>query len=291
MSAAGEGAAGRPMIIVGIDDSAEAGAAAHWAVREAELRDDEVLLVHAYEVPLLSAQSRAAVIERGLQQRQALLDKAAGTLTVPPTMHLDRLIEIDTPESLLPRLSEQAELTVLGHDHPALGGHMPFGHTTSTVASLSRHPVVAVPRGWTARADDRRPIAVAIDGLHPSSSTLDFAFTEASLRQVPVLVVHSAPLTKLASDEQATRLSLAEILAGWKTDYPDIDVETLLLAGAPRDTVDSVSPDVQLLVVGSPYRGREWARWIRSVARAVLDRATCPVAVIPQQYPRSAMAD
>ena len=291
MSAADEGIAGRRVIIVGIDDSAEAQAAAHWAVREAGLRNDDVLLVHAYQVPLLPTTGRAAAIEQGLQERQALLDKAAGTLRVPPTMHLDRLVEIDTPESLLPRLSEQAELTVLGHDHPALGGHMPFGHTASTVASLSRHPVVAVPRDWTARADDRRPIAVAVDGLHPSSSTLGFGFAEASLRQVPVLVVHSAPLTELSSSEQGTRLNLAEILAGWKTDNPDIEVDTLLLAGAPRDTVDSVSADVQLLVVGTPYRGREWARWIRSVARAVLDRATCPVAVIPQQYPRSAMAD
>lgn len=281
----------RRMIIVGVDASAEAGAAAHWAVREAELRKDDVLLVHAYEVPLLPAKGRAAAIAQGRQERQALLDKAAGTLTVSPAMHLDQLIEIDTPESLLPRLSEQAELTVLGHDHPALGGHMPFGHTTSTVASMSRHPVVAVPRGWAARGDDRRPIAVAVDGLHPSSSTLGFAFTEASLHQAPVLVVHSAPLAELASGEQDTRLNLAEILAGWKADNPDIDVETLLLAGAPRDTVDSVSADVQLLVVGSPYRGREWARWIRSVARAVLDRATCPVAVIPQQHPRSTMAD
>jgi nucleotide-binding universal stress UspA family protein len=150
---------------------------------------------------------------------------------------------------------------------------------------------VAVPRGWTARADDRRAIAVAVDGLHPSSSTLGFAFAEASLRRVPVLVVHSPPLAELASGEQNTRLNLAEILAGWKTDNPDIVVYTLLLAGSPRDTVDSVSAEVQLLVVGSPYRGREWARWIRSVARAVLDRATCPVAVVPQQHPRSAMAD
>ena len=47
MIAAAERAAGRRMIIVGIDDSAEAGAAAHWAVREAELRSDDVLLVHA----------------------------------------------------------------------------------------------------------------------------------------------------------------------------------------------------------------------------------------------------
>jgi nucleotide-binding universal stress UspA family protein len=192
---------------------------------------------------------------------------------------------------LLPRLSENAELTVLGQDHRALSGQMPLGHTASTVASMTRHPVVAVPRGWTAPAGDRRPIAVAIDGLHPSSSTLGFAFTEASLRQVPVVVVHSAPLSELAMGEQNTRLNLAEILAGWKADYPDIEVETFLLAGPPRDTVALTSADAQLLVVGVPYRGREFTRWIRSVARAVLDRATCPVAVIPQERPRSATAD
>jgi nucleotide-binding universal stress UspA family protein len=221
MIAAGERAgsaeqASRRLIIVGVDDSAEAEAAAQWAVREAELRKDDVLLVHA-----------------GPQRGQALLDKIAGTLPVPPTMHLDQLVAIDSPESLLSRLSEQAELTVLGHDHPALGGHMPFGHTTRTVASLSRQPVVAVPRGWSPRADDRRPVAVAVDGQHPSSSTLGYAFTEASLHQVPVLVVHSAPLAELVPDEQDTRLNLAEILAGWKADYPDIDVETKCLPVRP----------------------------------------------------------
>jgi nucleotide-binding universal stress UspA family protein len=105
------------------------------------------------------------------------------------------------------------------------------------------------------------------------------------------MVVHSAPLSELALCEQDTRLNLAEILAGWKADYPDINVETFLLTGPPRDTVPSVSDDVQLPVVGGPYRGREWTRWTRSVARAALDRATSPVAVIPHQHPRSATAD
>jgi universal stress protein family protein len=35
----------RRMIIVGVDDSAEAEAAAKWAVREAELRKDDLMLL------------------------------------------------------------------------------------------------------------------------------------------------------------------------------------------------------------------------------------------------------
>jgi nucleotide-binding universal stress UspA family protein len=125
---------------------------------------------------------------------------------------------------------------------------------------------------------------VAIDGRHPSSTTLGYAFTEASLRQAPMLVVHSAPLAELASGEPDIQLNVAEILASWKTDYHDVDVDTALLAGPPRDTVPTVSSDAQLLVVGVPYRGREWTRWVRSVARAVLARSDCPVAIIPQHH-------
>ena len=93
----------RRVIIVGIDDSAEAGAAARWAVHEAELRMHDLLLVHAYEVPKLPPRGRVAGLKRGREQRLALLDKIAETLAVPPTMHLDQLVEVDTPESLVPR--------------------------------------------------------------------------------------------------------------------------------------------------------------------------------------------
>ena len=55
------------LIIVGVDDSAEAEAAAKWAVREAELRMDDVLLVHAYEVPLLPPRGKAAAVAQGAE--------------------------------------------------------------------------------------------------------------------------------------------------------------------------------------------------------------------------------
>jgi hypothetical protein len=60
----------------------------------------------------------------GRHERQDVLDKVAATLLVPPRMHLDQLIEIDSPEPSLPRLSGRAEITVLGQDHRALSGHM-----------------------------------------------------------------------------------------------------------------------------------------------------------------------
>ena len=280
----------RRVIIVGVDASAEAEAAAQWAVREAELRKDDVLLVHAYKVPLVPASARAATVARGSQERQALLDRVAGSLVLPPTMHLDQLIEIDTPEYLLPRLSEQAELTVLGQDHPALGGHMPLGHTASTVASMSRHPVVAVPRGWTTRPHDQRPIAVAIDGRHPSRSTLGYAFIEASLRQVPVLVVHSAPLAELADGEQNTRLNLAEILPAGRQTIPT-SLSTPCCSPVPRQHSRrgigrSPAADCRRSLPGPGVDALD------PFSRApVLDRASCPVAVIPQQHTGLAMAD
>jgi hypothetical protein len=120
-SGPGGSTAQRParLIIAGVDDSAEAEAAALWAVRDAELRKADVLLVHAHEVPLLPSRGMAAAIAQGRRERQALLDTVAGTLAMPPRMHLDLLIEMDSPASALARLSENAELTVLGQDHPA----------------------------------------------------------------------------------------------------------------------------------------------------------------------------
>jgi hypothetical protein len=60
---------------------------------------------------------------------------------------------------------------------------------------------------------------------------------------------------------------------------------------AELHAVVSVAAEAQLLVVGTPYRGREWVPWIRSIASAVLERASCPVAIIPQEYPPLATAD
>jgi hypothetical protein len=66
--------------------------------------------------------------------------------------------------------------------------------------------------------------------------------------------------------------------------------ETCLLAGPPCDTLPSASADRQLLVVGSPYAARN-GRAGSVQSRPEFDLATRPIAVIPQQHPRSATPD
>jgi hypothetical protein len=82
----------------------------------------------------------AAAIARGREERKALLDKLAGTLALPPTMHLHQLIKTDTSESLLPRLSEEADLMVLVMIIWRVAGTYRTGHTARTVASTSLIP-------------------------------------------------------------------------------------------------------------------------------------------------------
>ena len=75
-------------------------------------------------------------------------------------------------------------------------------------------------------------MAVAID-RNISSAPLAMPFPRQSLRQFPILVVHSAPLSELGLGEQDTRLYSSEILAGWNADYSNMDAETFLLTGPP----------------------------------------------------------
>jgi hypothetical protein len=53
--------------------------------------------------------------------------------------------------------------------------------------------------------------------------------------------------------------------SGWKADYPNIDVDTLLLAGPPRDTVAITSTEAQLLAAANHTdvdRGHSTSPWV-----------------------------
>jgi nucleotide-binding universal stress UspA family protein len=196
-------------------------------------------------------------------------------------MTVHRHVESGDAAALLTRLSGVGSAVVLGQ-HRRASSTLPDGRIHAVVTATAASPVVSVPGLWHIRPD-RRPVLVSVDGLRSSSSSLDYAFDQAASRQVTLVAVHAVPLHEIPVDGEEETRNLAEVLAGWTSDHPDQQVQTTLLSGSPRDVLAHVSGAAQLLVVGRASSGWRWARWNRSVARAVLRQARCPVAVIPPQ--------
>jgi hypothetical protein len=105
-----------------------------------------VLLVHACQVPILPAVGRCRW-SSSLGQGGPSITRQCGQTAWHSRQ---QCITFCSSRSTRPGPAavplRKAELTVLGHDHPALGGRMPFGHMTSTIASMSPSSVVAVSR-------------------------------------------------------------------------------------------------------------------------------------------------
>jgi nucleotide-binding universal stress UspA family protein len=80
----------------------------------------------------------------------------------------------------------------------------------------------------------------------------------------------------VAADEQRV---LAEALAGWRAERPDVEVREVVLRDRPAHGLISCAVTAELLVVGHRRHTRLGA--LRSTTHGVLHRAACPVAVVP----------
>jgi nucleotide-binding universal stress UspA family protein len=120
---------------------------------------------------------------------------------------------------------------------------------------------------------------VALDGETSAQPALSLAFTEASLRGCPVVALHAASYSASNEDVVEHHVGIAELIAGWKQDYPDVPVETSVVRGDADATLLAWSRNASALVVGRAHR-RGWGTWTRSVARTVLEQAHCPL-IIP----------
>uniref|UniRef100_UPI003F9CCC0A universal stress protein n=1 Tax=Mycobacterium sp. TaxID=1785 RepID=UPI003F9CCC0A len=73
---------------------------------------------------------------------------------------------------------------------------------------------------------------------------------------------------------------LAERLAGWQEQYPDVHVQRLLYCDKPSQWLVKESERAQLVVVGSRGRGGFPGMQLGSVSSAVVQSAKVPVIVV-----------
>ena len=152
-----------------------------------------------------------------------------------------------------------------------------------------------------------RGVVVAVDGSPSSQVAVRWAAREATMRHVPLTVVHVAPSLAVAAStlawpagrvpeevleiqENEARRVIADAIKVAKddaagSDRPEINSE--LLFGGPVPTLVDLSKDAQLVVVGCRGRTGQHRRLLGSISTGLIHHAHCPVAVIHDEAPSS----
>jgi len=271
----------RGMVAVGVDGSPEAVDAARYAVEAARARHLDVLVVCAYQMPMITDDLTSEPIAASRTAADQVVSDVVSQLTVPTTMKVSTLVQLTSPVTLLHRLAETAALVVIGSHHFDLTDQLLIGPVASAVAAHADCPVVVIPRAWSLTPVGVRPIVVALDGQTAATAALDFAFAEAERRTCGVTALHAVPLRDPLVNNQGRHADIGEILAGHQEDHPDIAVRALFISSEPKDAIIDQSFSAAMMVVGRPHRHR-LGSWTRSVAKAVLSQTHCPLVVVPR---------
>jgi len=281
-------------IIVGVDGSEPSLLATDWAAAEAARRKAPLRVVHVvppwlYEAP---ADPGASLIrDRLLQDGRNIVDLgAARARDRAPGLEVTGEQTGGQPAEALLRRARDALMVVTGPRGTGGLTGLVLGSVAVQVATHAPCPAVVVrPSEPSARGE----IVVGVDGSPAGAAAIGFAFEEASVRRVRLraLLAWTSPVSTgpgdmlplvydrelLAADEE--RL-LAESLAGWRTEYPDVDVVPAAVRGRAARVLAEASAGADLVVVGSRGRGGFTGLLLGSVGHAVLHRAHCPVAVV-----------
>ncbi|GGU95450.1 stress-inducible protein [Streptomyces litmocidini] len=278
-------------VVVGLDGTDQADAAAQWAAEEAVLRGTGVRLVHVKEMSPEALLPFAAREPDEPWAEDLLARTAAGLRERHPDLSVTTRLLPSEPVASLVAAAEEGDLLVLGSR--ALGGTAGYlvGSVGMTVAGLVDRPVVLV-RALGASAS-RGPVVVGVDLRQPVDTVLGFAFEEAARRLAPVQVVYAqrlpvygtlgpsmVPDVRPAVAPEIQR-SLDDLLEPWRAKFPDLAVTGRVALGSAGQELVHAAEDTALVVVGRHARGSALGTHIGSVAHAVLHHSRSPVALVP----------
>lgn len=266
-------------IVVGLDGSRSSEFALTWAMEQARLERRGLTLVHAVghddprTAPVLMARAR------DLLARKA-----------PEVTALER-VEPDDPRDLLLTTAKDAAMLVIGSRGRSPMRSTLLGSIGMTVVRHAPCPVVVLRPGNPGLV--REGVLVGIDATEHSRAPLEFAYRQASLRRLPLTVVHAVPaalpvgsapylVPGVPESADETHLALAEATSGMTELYPDVNVRTRVVTGPARSALLRAARRMNLVVVGS-HHGSAVADVVPggTVPTSVLGHATCPVAVVP----------
>lgn len=190
-----------------------------------------------------------------------------------PGLEIHLMLRVADPRDALVTLSHSAAMLVVGSRGRGPARSLLLGSVSLAVTRRTHCPVLVVRPHHPGVV--RRGVLVGTKGTAASAPILAFAFRQASLRRLPLTVLHVVQYA--ADDPEEHALLVAEAMAGLREHYPDVPVRIEEGHGRPDEVVLRAADRMDLLVVGSHHAGVTH----RSTTAAVIERAQCPVAVVP----------
>lgn len=281
-------------IAVGVDGSDSSTLAVTFAVEQASTEQRPLTLVHAIEPMAGTWITRAGYDARDgvgtmLTQARALMSATRAAVSrQDPALEVHEVLRMADPRQLLLEVGQRASLLVVGSHGRGPIRSLMLGSVGVALVRHADFPLVVVrPRVHAPRGG----ILVGVDGTERCAEAVEFAFRQASQHGLPLTVLHAYWDVRHAvtvdehgapyPDVSESLLVLAESIAGMRERYPDVRVQTELGRGLPDLFLISKAERMDLLVVGAHHVGVAAELRSASVASSVVERAHCPVAVIP----------
>jgi len=263
--------------------------AVRFAASEARLRGLPLEVLSAY-LGRAALNSSSAHPAFDVRRRRSADDVVRGVLGMPELIGLDvyaTVIDGD-PEPVLLEASQRAAMLVIGSRELSVFGAFVHRSIEGAVVSRAACPVV-VMGGLAGDPREGAGILAGIDGGPTSADVLECAFDFASRHRVPLTVAlcwHPDLLATMQwrpeqpAPEKVHRW-LAEALAGWSEQYPDVDVRRSVARDHVVEALTVHAGNPYLVVVGRSAEPLSVFGLSPSVHRAVLYRSTRPVVVVP----------
>jgi nucleotide-binding universal stress UspA family protein len=271
-------------IVVGVDGSPHSSAAMAYAAQEAQVRHQDVVLVHAWDLePFWNGSSVLLQADVEAAEAAVLQEAADRTASMAPDLTIRTLLVQGGPTRRSSRPAERRPSSSSGGTVGCRPGSVRSSGTSPRGRTARSSPVPTGP------ASGRDRVVVGVDGSAVTEEAIGFAYDQAArwgARLVAVLAMTPAidgyvPNPDLLRDAQERgERYLAEALSGWCDKYPEVAVTQRVTYGPALPALKEAAQEAGLVVVGSHGRGAVLRFAMGSVSSSLLRSAPCPVAVV-----------
>ncbi|MEU2348484.1 universal stress protein [Modestobacter sp. NPDC049651] len=277
-------------VVVGVDGSPSAEAAARAAATEAARRGRPLRLVRVLRWP----DRPLTGLPEGLDARAAVRSSATAALARLATRLTAELgaDEVGTavldgsPVEVLTDQGRTAELLVLGATGTSSSATGELGSVAEAVATTGPCPVLVHRTApWGAR---NRGVVAAVDVVADAGPVLEAAAVEAELRGEPLRVVHAwwqltdetlRPLEwrwDPAAVQQAERAAVDDLVAALRRRHPELAIDAVVVQGRAPHVVAQEADDASLVVLG-----QHATPFAEATLHSVLHGVAVPVLTVP----------